>query len=384
MQAKTFKWTTLFAFVNNDRVLKNFSFNRSGWLVCLKAVPVAALLAVVSASAEPPVRELVRPLGFKIAYESYVETNSDLFVMNGDGTDPTNLTQTSTEQEHYPQVSPDGTKICFVSDVGEGRETVRSVYVMDIDGKNRKKVADHAREPFWSPDGRIIGYLPQEFPKFDVIDFSTKGMNFYELATGKITPHVNSTNLHHLYNPGWSSNGKWIVSTVHAGMGFDHAIVLIEAQGNKIINLKIPGCRPCLSPDGKMVAWGAEDHDIAAAPINLEAEEPAVGKWTVKIKDEKNKIYHVDWSPDGQFLAISRGPDSGGDPAKPGTHQAAAEIHGVYAKGWNICVVKLDRAADLNLDQATEADFFMLTTNGLSNKEPDWFKRAAKPKTANL
>jgi hypothetical protein len=94
----------------------------------------------------------------------------------------------------------------------------------------------------------------------------------------------------------------------------------------------------------------------------------------VNIKDEHNKIYHVDWSPDGQFLALSRGPDSGGDPTKPGTHQAAAEIHGVYAKGWNICVVKVDRAANLVLDQATEADFFMLTTNGLSNKEPDWFK----------
>ena len=67
----------------------------------------------------------------------------------------------------------------------------------------------------------------------------------------------------------------------------------------------------------------------------------------MRIKDEQNKIYHVDWSPDSQFLAFSRGPDSGGDPTKPGTHQAAAEIHGVYAKGWNICVVKVDRAADL-------------------------------------
>jgi len=370
----TLKWTTLFAFVDDRDALKNGSFRRPTWLTYLRAVTVVVVLAAAAAGAQTPVRELVRPLGFKIAYESYVGNNSDIFVMNGDGTNPTNLTQTPDEQEHYPQVSPDGAKICFVSDVGEGRETVRSLYLMDINGRNRKKVADHAREPFWSPDGKTIGFLPQEFPKFDVVDFSTRGMNFYDLSTGKITPHVNSTNLHHLYNPNWSSNGKWIVSTVHAGMGFDHAIVLIEAHGNKIINLKIPGCRPCLSPDGKMVAWGSEDHDISGAPIDLEAEEPAVGKWSVNIKDEHNKIYHVDWSPDGQFLAISRGPDSGGDPTKPGTHQAAAEIHGVYAKGWNICVVKTDRAANLDLNRATEADFFILTTNGLSNKEPDWFK----------
>jgi Tol biopolymer transport system component len=335
---------------------------------------IPCIWSVQPTSAQAPLRDTLKALPFKIAYESYADGNSDILVMNADGSNPVKLTQTPTEQEHYPQISPDGLKICFVSDVGEGRDTVRSVYVMDIDGHNRKKVADHAREPFWRPDGKEIGFLPQEFPKFDVIDFSTKGMSFYDLATGKITPHVNSAKLHHLYNPSWSPNGKWIVATVHAGMGYGHAILLMEANGNKIIDLKIPGCRPCFSPDGKFVAWGAEDHDLVAAPINLEADQPAVGKWSVKIKDEQNKIYHVDWSPDSQFLAFSRGPDSGGDPSKPGTHQAAAEVHGVYAKGWNICVVKVDRAADLNLDKATEADFLILTTNGLSNREPAWFR----------
>jgi hypothetical protein len=346
-----------------------------GWFrACHVAAWLVATLGVVSTLAQTPVRDLLRPLGFKIAYESYVDGNSDIYVVNGDGSNPVNLTQTPGEQEHYPQVSPDGAKLCFVSDVGEGRETVRSVFLMDIDGRNRKKVADHAREPFWSPDGKVIGFLPQEFARFDVIDFSTKGMSFYDVASGKIEAHPNSAKLHHLYNPSWSANGKWIGATVHAGMGYDHAILLIEAHGDKIINLKIPGCRPSFSPDGRHVAWGAEDHELAAAPLDLEADRPAVGPWSVHIKDARNKIYHVDWSPDGQFVAFSRGPDGGGDPSQPGTHQAAAEIHGVYAPGWNLCAVKVDRAADLDLEKATPADFLMLTTNGLSNKEPAWFR----------
>ena len=156
-------------------------------------------------------------------------------------------------------------------------------------------------------------------------------------------------------------------------MGFDHAILLIEAHGPKIINLKIPGCRPCLSPDGKQIAWGPGDHEIATAPINLDADFPEVGARRVRVQDATNKIYHVDWSPDSRFLSISRGPDGEGDLSKPSTHQAACEIVGVHAQGWNICAVSAERDGILDLNKATDADFLMLTTNGNSNKESAWF-----------
>jgi Tol biopolymer transport system component len=245
---------------------------------------------------------------------------------------------------------------------------------MDIDGRQRRKLAEHAREAFWSPDGKVIGFLPQEFPKFNVMDYSTTGMSFYDLATGKVEPHVNTKNLHHLYNPSWSANGKWIVATVHAGMGVEHAIVLIEARGNRIINLHIPGCRPCFSPDGKHVAWGAGDHEIGVGSIDLEAEQPAISKWGVRVKDPVNETYHVDWSPDSRFLCFSRGPASKGDPSKPGTFLSACEIVGVYAAGWNLCAVSAEREETLDLSACSEADFSMVTTNGFSNKEPAWFK----------
>src|SRR5256886_10432763 len=185
------------------------------------ALLAAALfaVAVTAADAQAPFRERLSRVPFKIAYETYVNDNWEIFVKNADGSSPVNLTQTPKEQEHYPQVSPDGTKICFVADEGEGRETVRSLYVMDVDGRNRKKLVDHAREPFWSPDSQVIGFLPQEYSKVNVIDYYTTGMSFYDLGTGKIEPHVNTTNLHHLYNPSFAPNGKWEVSTVHAGMG---------------------------------------------------------------------------------------------------------------------------------------------------------------------
>lgn len=325
-------------------------------------------------------RNRLTPLPFKIAYESYKDNNWDIFVSNPDGSNPVNLTH-SKEHEHYPQVSPDGTKICFTVDTGEGRETVRSFWVMNSDGSNRRKLVDNAREPFWAPDSRSIGFLPQEFPKFNVIDYYTKGMSFYRLDDGKIEPHPNSSNLHHLYNPSYAPNGKWIVATVHAGMGVDHAILLIEARGNRIINLKIPGCRPCVSPDGKQLAWGPSDHELTTAPIDFDAETPAIGDRRVRVMDKTNHIYHVDWSPDSRFLSLSRGPAGKGDLSKPGTFQSACEIVGVYAGGWDIVAVSAERQGILDLNTATLADYSNVTTNGLSNKESAWFKPAAREKS---
>lgn len=344
------------------------------------AAVVLMLASGVLALGQTPFRERLKALPFKIAYECYVDGNWEIYVMDADGSHAVNLTCTPKENEHYPQVSPDGTKICFSVDTGEGRDTVRSLWVMDIDGKNRRKLVDSAREPFWAPDSKVIGYLDQEYPKFNVMDYYTKGMNYYHLDTGKVEAHPNSEKLHHLYNPSFAPNGKWIAATVHAGMGYSHAILLIEAHGDKIINLNIPGCRPCLSPDGKQIAWGSGDHDIDAAPIDLDSDQPSVGKWRVRIHDATNKIYHVDWSPDSRFLCISRGPDGEGDLSKPGTFQSACEIVGVYATGWNLAAVSAERDGDLDLNKATESDFAMLTSNGCSNKEPAWFWPGRKSK----
>ncbi|MBL9135420.1 MAG: hypothetical protein JNK85_06110, partial [Verrucomicrobiales bacterium] len=215
---------------------------------------------------------------------------------------------------------------------------------------------------------------PQEFPKFNVIDFYTKGMSFYHLADGRIEEHPNATNLHHLYNPGFAPNGKWIVSTVHAGMGFDHAILLIEANGHRILNLGIPGCRPCISPDGQQIAWGSEDHEVVLAPLDTNAETPTVGPWRLRIQDHSKETYHVDWSPDSRFVSLSRGPASKGDPKKKGTFMSACEIVGVYAPGWDINAISAEKEGVINLESASDQDLAVLTKNGASNKESAWFR----------
>ncbi|HEX4796371.1 MAG TPA: hypothetical protein VH370_21460 [Humisphaera sp.] len=334
--------------------------------------------AIAQAEDAPPLRERLKATPFGIAWEAYANGNSDIWVMKADGSGAVNLTSTVDVNEHYPQISPDGKHICFNVDTGEGRTAVRSLWVMDIDGKNRTKIADKAREPFWGPDSKVIGYLPQEYDKFDVVDYYTKGLMYYHVDSGKTEPHPNSEKLRHLYHPRFSPNGKWIVATVHAGMNLSHAILLIEAHGDKIINLKIPGCRPSISPDGQHIAWGSEDHELDTAPIDTDSESPSVGPRQLRIRDEKNKVYHIAWSPDGRFVSFSRGPDGEGDLSKTGTFQAACEIIGVYATNWNLYAVSAEKPGVIDLSKAGDGEVTQLTTTGDSNKEPFWFV-AAKP-----
>ena len=88
----------------------------------------------------------------------------------------------------------------------------------------------------------------------------------------------------------------------------------------------------------------------------------------------------MDWSPDSRFLSLSRGHASKGDPSKPGTFLSACEIVGVYAEGWNICAVAAEQEGTVDLNQASDAEFFMLTTIGFSNKESAWFRPPRKTK----
>src|SRR5579863_4010339 len=96
------------------------------------AVLAMMLPWAVRGNADPTaLRRSLKNLPYKIAWECYVNGNWEIFVMNADGSGKVNLTNTPGRHEHYPQISPDGTKIAFSVDSGEGRDTVRSLWIMD-------------------------------------------------------------------------------------------------------------------------------------------------------------------------------------------------------------------------------------------------------------
>ena len=302
----------------------------------------------------------------KIVYETYQKKNWELFVMNADGSGKKNLTNTQNIHELYAQASPDGKKICFLADVEQNDETIRSVYYMNADGSGRVKVAEKSRQPCWNADGTKIAYLPQEFKRFNIDDYVSKGLNIYDLKTRKTAAHPNKK-IHHLYNLNWSSNGNWFVSTVHGGMGFGHANLALAAGGDRVTDLKIPGCRPCVSNDGKKVTWSSNDHTISVADLDLEGAVPKVANIAVVDRRKKLHLYHPDFSPDGKYVTYSVGPGGRVRKNGPGTHTQVAEMVGVRGK-WTICLRRI----------SGQGPIIQLTDDqNLSNKESDWIRGAA-------
>jgi Tol biopolymer transport system component len=324
-------------------------------------VLAAALLPTV-AMAEDLADEL-KQIPDKIVWETWQEDNWELFVANADGSQITNLTKTPDVNELYPHASPDGTKICFVCDEGAGAAKIRNVYYMNLDGTGRTLVARNARQPCWKSDSTAIAYLPGEFEQFTYTDYATKGITVYDLATGSRSPHPNQ-DLHHLYNLCWSPDGKWFLATVHAGMGYKHGILAIEAEGTKVVDLKIPGCRPDISCDGRRVAWGPSDWALRVGDLDFSGGSPRVVNARDVLTSEKPmKIYHVDWSPDGKYVTFSRGPATKILGLIP-------EVVGAKAKGWNIGV------ADANANATNR--WMPITSDGNCNKESDWIPARKK------
>lgn len=321
--------------------------------VLVLASVMIAMLAP-AALADDLIGEL-KSLPYKIVYETCRDGNWELTMVDADGSNPVNLTRTPDVNELCPHVSPDGRRVSFLVDEGEGGSLVRSAWMMNLDGSGRRLIDRKIRWSCWSPDGTRVAYTKQEDESFSYSDGTTVGLFFFDPATESHEEHPNKS-ICHVYNICWSPDGNWLTATVHAGMGYQHTNLAIEAHGQGAFDLGIPGCRPDISPDGKRIAWGESDWTLRVADLDLSGPRPTVsGIRSVVASEKPMMVYHVDWSPDGRYVAFTRGPH------KRRLARSPAYL-GIQGQGWNICVA----------DASQENRWVAITADGQSNKEPDW------------
>ena len=112
------------------------------------------------------------PDGSKVAFMRQDAGRQDIWVVNANGTGPVDLTESLALYATAPEFSPDGSKILFI---GAGPTPCcttaynNDIWVMDANGSNAKQLTttDFPTQntgPTWSPDGMKIAYSTGESP----------------------------------------------------------------------------------------------------------------------------------------------------------------------------------------------------------------------------
>ena len=162
------------------------------------------------------------PDGQKITFASFRDEHrlpigrmihAEIYLMNPDGTNLINLTQSAERADGVSSWSPNGKQIAFAS--GEHfkhRAGFRwNIWVMDADGGNPRALANHDAgdgSPDWSPDGRQIAFHSErnrdwefEFPaNLEIYVMNADGTNPINLTNHPAEDR----------SPDWSPDGMQI------------------------------------------------------------------------------------------------------------------------------------------------------------------------------
>lgn len=188
--------------------------------------------------------------------KQYDNENSDIYRMRADGTELINLTNYPGKDFH-PTWSPDGTKIAFTS----VRDSKYGIYVMNADGSNPQNLTNSSfplslddQRPAWSPDGTQIAFM-RSVSGDAIYIMNADGSNQTEFLAAAGTFYG---------NPTWSPDGTQIAfDSRDPGDTFGNNIFTINVDGTNMTQLTTisPSSVPTWSPDGTQIAFMTDRDD---------------------------------------------------------------------------------------------------------------------------
>lgn len=179
------------------------------------------------------------PSGTEICLAMSQPGNVELFRMSATkrGAPPRRITfQRSIESS--PSWSPDGSRILFTSD----RAGLPAIYVMNADGGGERRLTTlsrHSDNARWSPDGTRIAFQNNSAGEFNIYVMNADGSNVERVTSG---PGDKET-------PSWSPDGEHIAfSSTRRGTTEIYAVNLRSRNVTRISNVKGNALQPAWGP----------------------------------------------------------------------------------------------------------------------------------------
>ena len=189
----------------------------------------------------------------QIVFQSTVDDNTDIYVMDEDGTNVRRLTD-APEGDRSPKWSPGGKRIAFVSD----RDDTRQVYTMDPDGGGVRRLTDApiaVSVPAWSPDGQKMAFFAQ-YQEYGIHIMGRDGQNVRFLTGTPDRAGDPGTHFQPHLGIDWSPDGRTLIFNTH-GNESEGVIWAVDADGRNLRDLSKDGQDLCQawSPDGQLILF---------------------------------------------------------------------------------------------------------------------------------
>lgn len=230
----------------------------------------------------------------EVAFQSDRDGDTNLYLMNADGSSVRQLTD-SPGEDLAPLWSPDGSKIAYISDQDGNNEIYLLISSADAPDtftamRLTTNEVDDA-EPAWSPDGQKVAFSSRLNGNWDIYVVNVDGSGLTRLTDDQGADQV----------PTWSADGTRIAFT--SDRNGNGEIYVMDANGSNLRRLT-----ESEADDGTNVAWSPDGTRIAFVSIQPD------GNWEVYTvnPDEADSVmdfsgrrgdeWQPRWSTDGKTL----------------------------------------------------------------------------------
>jgi dipeptidyl aminopeptidase/acylaminoacyl peptidase len=228
------------------------------------------------------------------------KTNSDIYLMNADGTGLRQMTR-HEEGDYHPRWSPDGRSILFVST----RENGPQAWKIPVGGGEPMKITDLSTgvtDPRWLPDGRRILFFSEVYPQCGADGECNKKLA-EDTDKGPVHAHLANDLLYRHWN--FWKDGKRFHTILYdtetntytdLTPGDMDAPSYLTGDGNAGFDVSADGMEICVAANADSNEWETTNKDLWLVPTT--------GGKLKNITDE-NEAYdgNPQYSPDGRYIA---------------------------------------------------------------------------------